>query len=174
MVTIRAERAEDHTAIASIVEAAFRSPAEARLVEMIRASSEYRPSLALVAEDASAVVGHVMISGAILRNDAGDRPIVMLSPLAVAPGRQSAGIGAALVHRVCELAAEEGEPFVVLEGSPIYYGRLGFEPSASYGVTLPLPDWAGADAAQIRWLGPVDPTINGVVVYPAAFDQLTD
>ena len=39
MLTIRAERPDDHDAIAAIVAAAFGSPAEARLVERIRASA---------------------------------------------------------------------------------------------------------------------------------------
>ena len=55
--------------------------------------------MALVAERAGEIVGHVMISHAVIRNDAGDRRIVMLSPLAVDPAHQRRGIGRALVER---------------------------------------------------------------------------
>ncbi len=64
---------------------------------------------------------------------------------------------------------------VILEGSPTYYGRLGFEHSITYGVVIHLPDWAPPEAAQVVRLmafDPEDPTLRGTVVYPAAFDDL--
>ena len=67
----------------------------------------------------------------------------------------------------------DGMDLVLLEGSPDYYGRLGFEPAARHGIEMPLPDWAPREAAQVRRLGaydPADPTLRGSVVYPAAFD----
>lgn len=97
---IRAERPGDEQAIAQTVEAAFESPTEARLVDAIRASAGFVPELSLVAELEARIVGHVMISAALL-NDAGVHlHIVNLSPLAVAPEVQGRGIGSALVREV--------------------------------------------------------------------------
>jgi putative acetyltransferase len=172
VIAIRPERLDDHDAIAAVVEAAFGSPVEARLVERIRASDEYRASLALVAELDGTVVGHVMVSDAELHTPDGLRRLAMLSPLAVAPDHQTDGIGGDLVRTVCHLAGEAGEALVVLEGSPAYYGRFGFEPSATYGIELPIPDWAPREASQVLWLGDVDPAITGNVVYPSAFDEV--
>ncbi|MEZ5228284.1 MAG: GNAT family N-acetyltransferase [Acidimicrobiales bacterium] len=98
--------------------------------------------MALVAELEGEIVGHVMISGARLHHSEGDRSIALLSPLAVAPDRHKSRIGAALVEAVVAVADQRGVPMVVLEGDPGYYGRMGFEPSAGYGITMPLPDWA--------------------------------
>ena len=173
MLTIRAERTDDHDAITAVVAAAFGSPAEARLVERIRASTRYRAPLALVAELDGEVVGHVMVSDADLHTASGVRHLAMLSPLAVAPDRHNAGIGGELVRTVCRLADETGEALVVLEGSPQYYGRFGFEPSARYGIELPIPDWAPREASQALWLGEVDPTLTGRVVYSSAFDEVS-
>lgn len=176
-VRIRPEAPADHDAIARLVTAAFGSGAEARLVERIRSSPEYVAEMALVAELDGDVVGHVVISGATVRSDHGDRPIVMLSPLAVDPAHQRQGIGGALVDAVTEIADRRGEPYVVLEGSPRYYPRLGFTSAAARGLTLPLPDWAPAEAAQVKLLSsddPDDPRLRGVVVYPPAFDGLSD
>jgi putative acetyltransferase len=172
--SIRPERPEDHEAIAAVVEAAFGSPAEARLVEAIRSSPEYIADLALVAEVGGRVVGHVMVSGARLVDGDTERAIVMLSPLAVAPDLHRSGIGSALVREVTARTDARGEPFVVLEGNPAYYGRLGFEPAADHGITLPLPSWAPTEAAQVMRLSADDPTLTGHVVYPPAFDDVTE
>ncbi len=174
-LVVRPEATRDHEAIAQVVEAAFGSPAEAHLVDRIRSSPEYEPSTSLVAELDGEIVGHVMISGAVLRNDAGARTIAMLSPLAVAPDRQRLGIGMALVESSVEIAEQRGEPIVILEGDPRYYGRMGFEHSTRYGIEIHLPDWAPPEAAQVRRLAsfdPGDPTLRGEVIYPPAFDGL--
>ena len=173
-VTIRAEERRDHERIAAVVTAAFGSPAEARLVAAIRDSEHYVPELALVAELGGVVVGHVMISTTDLVDGGEARRIPMLSPLAVHPDHQRGGIGAALVGAVTALADERGEALVVLEGSPTYYGRLGFEPAAGHGITLPIPSWAPPEAAQVMRLGNDDPTIRGTVVYPPAFGALDE
>lgn len=174
-VVIRCERPEDHVAIAEVVAAAFGSDAEARLVEAIRASPGAIPELALVAEVGGRVVGHVMISRATLVGDGGrEGSVAMLSPLAVAPAAQRRGIGAALVGAVCTGADALGEPLVVLEGAPAYYGRFGFEHAAPLGITLPLPSWAPPEAAQVLRLRRYDPTLMGRVVYPPAFDEFAD
>src|SRR5204863_8263585 len=63
-VVIRPERDADHPVIAEVVRAAFVGhPDEvASFVERIRASEQFIPELALVAEDSSGVIAHVMLS----------------------------------------------------------------------------------------------------------------
>jgi putative acetyltransferase len=172
---IRQASPDDHESVRVVVAAAFGSATEADLVDRIRASPEYVPEMDLVAEVDGVLVGHVMISGAVIENDGGRRPIVMLSPLAVAPERQRSGIGEALVRAALDLADARGEPLVVLEGSPDYYGRFGFEHSVVHGIEIHLPDWAPPEAAQVKRLAsfdPGEPSLRGTVVYPAAFDGL--
>jgi putative acetyltransferase len=173
-LVVRPEAPEDHAAIAGLVAAAFGSPAEAALVDAIRTSPEYIPELALVAVLDGRVVGHVMVSGAVLVDGLHARPIVMLSPLAVAPDAQRQGIGASLVAAAVAGAEARGEPFLVLEGSPDFYGRLGFEPAADHGITLPIPSWAPPEAAQLVRLTHDDPDLTGHVVYPASFDPFVE
>jgi putative acetyltransferase len=175
-VDTRAEEQRDHVAIADVVTRAFGSPAEARLVDAIRSAPEYLPDLALVAVVDEKIVGHVMISRCTVLADADTAasPAVMLSPLAVDPDHQHAGIGGRLVGDVTDRAAGAGHPFVVLEGDPRYYSRFGFEPAATYRLRLPLPDWAPTEAAQVLRLDPDVPVPSGRVVYPASFDVLDD
>jgi putative acetyltransferase len=170
---IRPEGPDDHDAIATVVTAAFGSPAEARLVAGLRATDAYRSALALVAVREGTIVGHTMVTVTpVVAADGGRSDIAMLSPLAVEPSHHGRGIGSELVRRVVALADEAGHPAVVLEGSPAFYGRLGFEPSSPLGIDLPLPDWAPPEAAQIHRLRAYDPALRGRVVYPAPFDQL--
>jgi putative acetyltransferase len=171
--TIRPEAPNDYRAISEVVEAAFGSPVEARLVDAIRASELYVPELALVAEHEDEILGHVMISGATLRMEHGDRAIAMLSPLAVAPQHQRGGVGSALVNAVTRRADARDEPLVILEGNPAYYGRLGFEPAAPLGIEIPIPDWAPPEAGQVLRLRTYDPTLRGRVIYPPAFDSVS-
>jgi putative acetyltransferase len=174
VVVVRAESVDDHDRIADVVAAAFGSPAEARLVEAIRASSEYIAELSLVAVLDDLVVGHVMISRCTLHTDDSTTSIVMLSPLAVHPTFHARGVGGLLVTTVTTLADARGEPLVVLEGDPRYYSRFGFLPASSHGIELPVPDWAPAAAAQVKPLTNDDPSLGGIVVYPASFDVLGD
>ena len=98
----------------------------------------------------------------------------MLSPLAVAPARQRQGIGSALVRSVTALAAAAGEPLVILQGDPAFYGRLGFEPAADYGIAMPLPSWAPPEAAQVMRLPRYDDAVRGRIAHPPAFDEVAD
>jgi putative acetyltransferase len=173
-VKIRPEEPGDFAEIARVVTAAFGSPAEARLVEAIRASPQYIPSLALVAEIDGAVAGHVMISRTALRDGERRHDIVHLSPLAVAPELQGRGVGSALVREVTTRADEQGLPLVALEGDPRFYARFGFEHSEKYGIHIDLPSWAPPEAAQVLLLRNYDKRIRGRVVYPAAFDTLDE
>ena len=169
-VTIRTESAGDVEAIAGVVAAAFGRPDEARLVEAIRASENFVPEWSLVAELRGLVVGHVMVSYVTLREGAARHRIPTLAPLAVAPAAQRHGIGEALVHEVASRVDVRGAPLIVLEGSPEYYGRLGFEHSVRRGIHIDLPAWAPAEAAQVMRLSNYDSSIRGKVVYPPAFD----
>ena len=119
-VAIRPESPDDTDAIRHVVAAAFGRDGEAQLVDRIRASPGYVAEMALVAEVGGEVVGHVMVSHAVVRNEGGDRRISMLSPLAVHPGHQRSGIGSALVRASLSVADALGEPLVVLEGDPAY------------------------------------------------------
>jgi putative acetyltransferase len=170
--TIRPATPDDVGAIATIVEAAFGGAAEAVLVERIRGSDRHRPGYELVADDAGVVIGHVMVSDVDLVDGDTVRPILCLSPLAVAPDHQGKGIGGALVRAVAGLADADGHPLIVLEGSPTYYSRFGFEDARRHGIRFDLPDWAPPEAGQVLRLSADDPSLAGAVALPPAFADL--
>jgi putative acetyltransferase len=171
-VTIRPEQSRDRGAIADVGAVAFGSPKEAWLVEAIRSSVNFVPELSLVAEVLGRVVGYVMVSVVTLQDGATQHRVACLSPLAVASAFQRCGIGSALVREVVARADDRCEPLVVLEGSPAFYGRFGFEHSVPHGIEIILPSWAPPGAAQMLRLRSYDPSIRGCVVYPPAFDTV--
>lgn len=170
-VSIRRATPSDYDAIDDVVREAFgpdEGPAVATMVRSIRTGEFVSPDHELVAEEDGQVVGQVCLSGTPVRAQDGTvGTITMLSPLAVRPGSQGSGIGSALVRAVLHAATHDGVPFVVLEGSPQYYGRFGFGPAAAYGLHLPIPDWAPPEAAQILVLDSGAPVPAGQVDYPA-------
>lgn len=174
-VIIEAEQPADAGAIDRVVRRAFaHHPGVAEMVTEIRASPWYRPGLAFVARLGSDVVGFVMLSGTDLVDEAGGRRQVLgLTPLAVDPDHQRRGIGSALVRAALAAADDRSEPLVVLEGSPQYYARLGFEVATAHGIAVDLPDWAPREAAQVYLLSSYDPVITGHIEYPPAIAAVT-
>ncbi|GAB2603671.1 GNAT family N-acetyltransferase [Pseudactinotalea suaedae] len=177
--TIRTENAADPAEVAAIAvvhATAFDRPQHGALPAALRATGHHRPRWCFVALDGGAVVGHVMVGTAFLeRPDGQVIEVPNLSPLAVLPSRWREGIGRALVEAAVAAVDADGEPFVVLEGSPAYYGRLAFEDARAHGVTLPLPDWAPPAAGQLRPLTRYR-RVPGTIVYPpsvqAAFEAV--
>ncbi len=170
-LVIEPEQRADHAPIRALVRAAF-SPHErvADLVDLIRASPGFVPGLALVAREGSAVLGFVLLSHADLIDERDRRHRVLtLSPLAVLPAAQGRGVGSALVPAGLAAAEALGEPLVMLEGSPRYYPRFGFEDCRPLGIQITLPDWAPPEAGMVYRLSTYDASIRGRLSYPPAF-----
>ena len=170
MTTIRPETPADHDAIVRVVAAAFESNGETILVERIRASDRFIPRLSIVAERDGEIVGHLMVSYTDLDDDGTIHRVPIMAPVAVHPDHQRQGIGKYLVRAGLAGADAMGEPLVVLQGDPGYYGMLGFEPSAPHGIHQGLPDWAPQEAAQVCLLSAYDPSIRGNLILPEAFE----
>ncbi|HVT11084.1 MAG TPA: N-acetyltransferase [Fimbriimonadaceae bacterium] len=167
MALVRLERPGEEAAVRAVVADAFGDERTPALVDGMRGSSAWR-ALSFVAEEAGAIVGHVSYTRGWL--DAPSRliEVLVLSPLSVASAFQGRGIGGALVRE--SLAALQGrpEPLVFLEGSPRYYGRLGFRPGGEAGFVAPSPRIPAA-AFQFVTLTAYEPWMTGTLVYPDVF-----
>ena len=166
---IRAERSDDVAAVRAVVAAAFGDQPEVpALVDLLRRSDAWRSGLSLVAEEAGAVVGHVLATRGWLDAPAALVEVLVLSPLSVRPDRQRRGIGSRLVRTLLELVAARPEPAVFLEGSPHYYSRFGFTAAGDHGIRKPslrIPD----AAFQVHWSTPPSAALIGTLVYPDPF-----
>ena len=140
------------------------------MVDRIRASEQFIPELALVAEDSSGVIAHVMLSWVRLEGGSRTR-ILNLTPMSVRPDRQRIGVGARLIRGVLARAEDLGEPAVMVEGVPAYYPRFGFEQASTLGFVSPHPKMPD-DAFMVKRLPGYSPELAGRIVYPPAFEAL--
>lgn len=131
MIKIRPEKPADIPLISKVLEQAFKRDAEARLADKLRQACP--DHLSLVAEDNSAIVGHIMFTPVLIKND---REVLGmgLAPMGILPARQHQGIGSLLVNTGLELLQEKGCPFVVVLGHPDYYPRFGFQPASRFQI----------------------------------------
>ena len=165
---IRTEEKRDWAAVRAVNEAAFETATEADLVDALRAQAQ--PVASLIAEDAGAVVGHIMFSPVLLPNHPELR-IMGLAPMAVAPEYQRKGIGSALVRAGLERCKDLGFGAVVVLGHPEYYPRFGFAPSVAYGIGCEYE--VPQEAFMVLELQPgYLRRASGKVEYHAAFSNL--
>jgi len=161
MYFCRPERASDAAAIHAILESAFPSSAEARLVDALRASGKL--AVSVVAADGANPVGHIAFSPVTVGQATG----LGLAPMAVLPAHQNKGVGALLVREGLASCMQLGCGFVVVLGEPEYYGRFGFARASNYG----LDNEYGADEAFMALeLKPGSlPPAGGIVRYAPEF-----
>lgn len=184
---IRREVPQDAEIIRAVTAAAFARPgqgvpAEAPLVDWLRASPAWIPALSLVAIDpvshldgadaregdmgGADIIGHVVCT----RGHVAAVPVLALGPLSVRPDRQRNGVGSALMHAVLGAADALDEPLVALLGSTEYYPRFGFRPGSDCGITPRVPAWE--PHFQVRTLTAYHPETRGTFAYPEPFDRL--
>jgi putative acetyltransferase len=166
-VLIRREADRDIAAIGDITGAAFGRPAEALLVDELRAGPAWLPRLSLVAvTPMDEVIGHVLCT----RGHVDEAPVLALGPLTVRPDQQRRGVGSALMHAVLGAGDALGEPLVVLLGNPGYYWRFGFRLSTEYQIAPPRAEWQ--PHFQVRALAGYQPRLRGTFAYPEPFDRV--
>jgi putative acetyltransferase len=158
---IRDEERADIPAIRKIVEEAFLQPAEAKLVDRLRADGE--AVISAVAVDAGQVVGHIMFS----RMNAPFRALG-LAPVAVKPILQRNGIGSELIRWGLDRAKTNKWQSVFVLGDPKFYGKFGFSVELAGGFESP---YAGEHFMALALNGAL-PATTGKVEYAAAFKML--
>ncbi|RGD57924.1 N-acetyltransferase [Kitasatospora xanthocidica] len=170
----RAETGTDIPTIRDINLAAFGTPAEADLVDALRADASWIEGLSLVATtehgtdeqgtgEHGTAVGHALLT----RCHIGDVPALCLAPCAVLPAYQRTGAGSAAVRAALDAARDLGERHVVVLGHPDYYPRFGFTRASAHGIGLSIevPD----EALMALALDADHPLPAGTVRYAAPF-----
>jgi putative acetyltransferase len=171
MGTVRSEIPEDFPAIRRINELAFGSPAEADLVESLRARGKVTHSL--VAEEDDLVVGHVLISPVTIGEGGpadGSFSALGLGPVAVLPEHHLRGFGSAMIRTALDLCRKAGHDCIVVLGHAEYYPRFGFVPASRFGLrcTYNVTDevFMALELQEGSLAGH-----NGIVRYEREFDE---
>lgn len=140
MTIVRAETATDHAAVRRVNELAFGGPAEALLVDRLRAVAD--PQISLVAVMDGKVVGHIFFSPISVEINDSSSLALALGPMAILPEQQRQGLGSQLVRAGLQECQRIGCNVVVVVGHPEYYPRFGFVPAKQKGLTceFPVPD----------------------------------
>ena len=164
---IRPAEPGDEAAIRAVLLAAFPTSAEAELVE--RLAQDGDAIVSLVADGGGRVAGHMMMSR--MRAEGDGRPLraLGLGPLAVLPGYQGGGIGAALIEGGLAIARATGEDLVFVLGEPEYYTRFGFSADAATPFASP---YAGPYFMALALKAGAAAPANGSAAYALAFSEL--
>jgi putative acetyltransferase len=166
-VEIRPEQPADAPAIRRVLEAAFPTADEARLVDLLRDGGHLLVSL--VAEDVETVVGHIAFSPVRIDDQGIEEVGVGLAPVAVLPDHQRRGIGSRLIREGLAACVRGRCGFVVVLGEPALYRRFGFDRADRRG----LGNEYGADEAfmVLELTNNAIPGRGGVVRYGPEFGE---
>jgi predicted N-acetyltransferase YhbS len=151
-IQLAPERPADAPLADGLIARAFGPGRFAKAAERLRERAQPVRELSFIAWREGRAVGCVRLWSVTI----GAVPALLLGPFAVDTAERSAGIGAALIRRACDAAAQAGHAVVLLVGDMAYFGELGF--TQVRGVILP---------------GPVDPLrVLGRALIPGALDGL--
>ncbi len=164
MISIRQERAQDDSAIASVTAEAFRDSQHAGGYEHLipgRLRDKGVLTISLVAEENGSIVGHVAFSPVRLSD--GSEGWFGLGPVSVLPALQGKGVGHRLIVEGLDHLRQQGAAGCVVLGDPAYYSRFGFRQDT--GLT-----YAGAPPEYFMELCLRGNRPAAAVTYDAAFD----
>lgn len=128
------ERREDAAAVDALIDRAFGPGRYAKTAERLREGARVRTDLSWCVWDGPHLLGAVRVWPLTVGAAQG----VFLGPIAVEAHERRRGLGALLVERVCEAAADAGDAYVLLVGDAGFFEPLGFRPAPA-GVALPGP-----------------------------------
>ncbi len=175
-IRIRLETHGDEPGVRHVNLSAFTGPAEADIVDAIRADAPegWLSIVAVGAPDTVAdgiIVGHLLLSPCRVVDAGGETvaTVLAIGPIAVLPELQLRGVGSALMAAATSLAVARGVPALVLLGHASYYPRFGFVSARGVGLEPPAAAWPDA-AWMARLLPAWTDAMRGTVRYHAAFE----
>lgn len=134
-LVIGGERPQDVAARERLLDDAFGAARFQKTCERLREGRLPAAGLSLSAHVDGELAGTIRF----WHIEAGDRPALLLGPVAVDERHRSLGIGRKLIVEGLFRAMQRGHKAVLLVGDAPYYNRFGFERSTTRGLALPGP-----------------------------------
>lgn len=143
MYLIRQEKETDYKEVEKLVEEAFKDITysdhkEHLLVKRLRKSDAFIDQLSLLAEGGGIILGHIMFTRIVIKNEKNEHQSLALAPVSVLPAYQGQGLGSSLIKEGLDLAKNLGFKSVVVLGDNKYYSRFGFKPASKWGIRAPF------------------------------------
>lgn len=174
-ISIRQETEKDYKRSEFVVEKAFENAkysdqTEQLLVAGLRKGDAFVPELSLVAELDGEIIGHIMLTKLLIKNDEKQYESLALAPVSVLPDYQNKGIGGKLIIESLKIAKKIGFKSVIVLGHAKYYPRFGFKPASIWGIKPPfdVPDEAFM-ALELEDRGLQG--VTGTIIYAKEFSE---
>lgn len=169
---IRQETETDFAEVYELNKTAFEQDTEANLVGLLRKSNAFIPALSLVAIVDNSVVGHILFTKIIIKDNNGkESDSLALAPMAVRPDLQKQGIGRQLIMQGLNKAKELGHKSVIVLGHEHYYPKFGFVPADKWKINSPY-DVPANVFMGIELVNDGLKDVTGTVQYPKEFDEV--
>lgn len=174
-IIIRKENKEDYSIVENLIKEAFENEEysdhkEHFLVSRLRKCESFIPELSLVAEYDGLIVGHILITKLIIKNENEIFHSLALAPVSVKKEFQNKGIGSKLILKSHKIAKELGYKSIILLGHKDYYPRFGYEPTIKYNIKSPF-DVSDDFFMIVKLEENALDNVSGLVEYPKEFFQ---
>jgi predicted N-acetyltransferase YhbS len=173
-ITIRKETPDDYDDVIELTAKAFETMPfsegdEDKLVARLRKASGFIPELSLVAELDGQLVGHILFTPLLIKNEQDSFTSLVLGPVSVLPEFQKQGIGGQLIRAGHQRAVELGFQSVILIGHPEYYPRFGYKPASGWGIKTQIPLPSDDVFMAIELTEGALSKVSGTVIFPPEF-----
>jgi putative acetyltransferase len=178
-LTIRNENPSEYRAVEELTREAFWNKYmlgcdEHFVLHNIRKSPDFVSELDLVALNNKRIVGHIVYTRGVIRNDQNqDLAVLCFGPISVRPDLQKQGIGGALIRHTIGIARKMGYPAICIYGDPRYYHRFGFHCGEKYDVKTSDGKFAAALLVLELKTGALEKQ-SGCFIDSPAFQYLPD
>lgn len=136
---IRSATPDDHSEIETLLDAVFGPKRHRRTASLLRAGSMPIAGPSIIARDGDDLLGSVQYWPIELVAGGTIIPLTLLGPVAIAASTRNLGLGRRLIASSLTIAYAAGLDPIMLIGDLSYYGRFGFDASATAGWSLPGP-----------------------------------